>query len=448
MRRFLPALLLALAGTLLAAWLVPAEKAEVARKIAAFPDADRLTHQLRPLVLAAVAFIPAIGALCYGFAGTLGRYATRQFVSLLVISFAALAVVWLLIDLQDNVPDMKQSGRLAATAAELYGARVPEILVTLLPYALLLSLLFTLGRLSASREIVAMIQTGRGLARLTTPFIVTGFLAALLCAGLNYYWAPRAAAEEKRILDAARGVDQTAAEFVQFRNPRAPRLWMVGSFPLDYQSGAPLRQIRVIEENPDGTLKHILTAESASWNMTTCVWTFHKPIAKRLIDGDAPQFVTNLPDPLHVTGWDETPDEIIQPGLPAAELGIPGLKTWLDSHPVGGSASRSTHLTQWHHRWAQPFNCVILVLIATPLGVVFTRRGTSGGVAVTVFLCAGLLFLTTISLSLGDAGYLPPFLAAWLPNFGFGALALYLFHRRLTGRPIYQTLRRLIPNAA
>jgi hypothetical protein len=34
-------------------------------------------------------------------------------------------------------------------------------------------------------------------------------------------------------------------------------------------------------------------------------------------------------------------------------------------------------------------------------------------------------------------------MAAWLPNAFFALLGLYLFHRRMAGRPIYQSLLRL-----
>jgi hypothetical protein len=35
-----------------------------------------------------------------------------------------------------------------------------------------------------------------------------------------------------------------------------------------------------------------------------------------------------------------------------------------------------------------------------------------------------------------------------LPNIVFGTLAIFLFQRRLAGRPIYQTLRKFIPAEA
>ena len=65
-----------------------------------------------------------------------------------------------------------------------------------------------------------------------------------------------------------------------------------------------------------------------------------------------------------------------------------------------------------------------------------------------VFLSAGMLFFSNICLSVGDSGHLRPALAAWLPNLVFGILAVYLFHRRLAGRPIYQTLRKFMPSEA
>lgn len=445
LRRAIPALILTAIGILAAARWVPVEQAAVQDTLASFPDADPFTHHLRPLVLALLCFIPALAAWLYSLSGTLARYVTRQFLTLLGVCLGGLVIIWLLLDFQDNVDDIKASGDITATTLALYRARLPEILITLLPYALLLSLLLCLGRLSGSREIIAMIQTGRGLARITLPFITAGLLATAFCTGLNYHWAPRANALEKQVIDAARGRDATAAEMVLFRNPRSPRLWMVRSFPADWKNGAPLQGIRVISEDREGRITRILVASTASHDRLTGRWSFADAAIRRIKPGEAPRFIRDLPNPHIVTTWRETPAEIIQPGLPPEQLGIPDLTGWLKNHGRD-SRGKAAHLTQWHHRFSQPVNCLIVVLLATPLGIYFSRRGTSGGVAIAVFLAMGLLFLTTICLSLGDSSHLPPIIAAWLPNTLFGILALILFRRRLAGRPIYQTLRRLIPN--
>lgn len=448
MRRFFIPILLAFAGFGMAAKLVPGEQAAVADHLANFPDADPFTQQMRPAVLFGMLMLPALGGLLYSLAGTLPRYVARQFLTMLGISFGSLMLIWLLLDFQDNLDEIKASKDVWGTAGQLYAARLPDLIVTLLPYSLLLSVLFTLGRLSRSREIVAMTQTGRSLPRLTAPFLITGVLGTLLCAGLSYQWAPRANAAEKVILDTARGLNETAAEFVQFKNPRAPRLWMVGAFPPDFQKGAPLERVRVVMQNDDGTLRRMLIAKTATWDPETGAWSFANATVRKISAGQPPVYIQDLPDPYVVKTWRETPAEIIRPGLSPDQLGIPALVGWLHSRENSKMESKLKYLTQWHNRFAQPFNCMIVVLLAIPLGVVFSRRGTTGGVALAVFLAAGMLFLSNVSLSLGDAGHLSPAFAAWLPNLVFGALAFYLFQRRSSGRPIYEAIRRLVPNEA
>lgn len=448
MRRFTIPIILAVAGLAISAKLAPGEQAAVAEHLSNFPDADPITHQMRPVVMVGLWMLPALAGLLYAVSGTLSRYVTRQFLSILGITVGALMMIWLLLDFQDNHDEIKASGDILGTTASLYGARMPDLIVTLLPYSLLLSVLFSLGRLSNSREIVAMTQTGRSLPRLTAPFLVAGLLGAILCTGLNYQWAPRANAEEKLILDRARGLTGSAAESVKFKNPRAPRLWMVGSFPLDFEKGEPLERVRVVIQNEDDTLRRILIASTATWDGPTGAWSFADARIREITKGQAPIYLQNLPNPYLVKTWRETPAEIIRPGLSPNQLGIPALSGWLRARAEERLESKLNYLTQWHNRFAQPFNCIIVVLLAIPFGVVFSRRGASGGVALAVFLAAGMLFLSNISLSLGDAGYLPPVLAAWLPNLVFGLIALYFFHRRTSGLPIYQTIRRLIPNEA
>lgn len=454
MPRILVPLLLALAGALLALKIGPIEQAAVQEQLDSFPDVQAKAHLLRPVIAVLLCFLPAIGGILYYMGDTLARYVSRQFVAIFMICLVGLYAVWLMADLGDNINDLKDSRDAVGYAIQLYVARLPEVIVTLLPYALLLSILYCLGRLSRSREIVAMIQTGRGLTRLTLPFFVGGALAALLCAGLNYQWAPAAVAAENAILRKAKGQEGVAEPNIRYRNFEDRRLWMIGSFPPDYNKGAPLRRVTVIQENPDGTLANILSAKTASWSPLTRNWTFTDPqIADctpgKAPDGESPDFVKDQPpNPLIKKGWSEVPAQLIRPGLPAAQLGIPDLNDWLAANPMGTWASRGGHLTHWHYRWAQPINCLVVVLLAVPLGVVFTRRGASGGVAVAVFLCAGMLFLSNVCLTLGDSGDLKPVLAAWLPNAVFGVIALFLFQRRLAGRPIYQTIRKFIPAEA
>ena len=108
-------------------------------------------------------------------------------------------------------------------------------------------------------------------------------------------------------------------------------------------------------------------------------------------------------------------------------------------------APRRAYLTQWHYRWAQPWICLVVVLLSAPLGIAFTRRGTAGGVAIAAFLIGAMLLCSEAFLTLGDAGQITPLLAAWGTNLIFTIIALVLLWRRLQGRPIYQAILSRTP---
>lgn len=444
-KRILLILAAAALGALLCALILPGENRAVDKQLLGFPDSDIRGHELRPPILAVLCMLPAIACLLYSLGGTLDRYITRQFLGIFAICLSALFLIWLLIDLSDKISDFRNSDHIVTTILTFYATRSPAIFLLLLPYSLLLALLYSLGKLSTNREIIAMIQGGRGVVRITLPLIIAGLLCTLFSLGINYHWAPTAEGRQDEILAESMGKEASEATKVLYRNPESRRLWMIGAFPPDYEKGRPLRNVEVTTTGADRMIVSRLFASEASWDRETRRWNFLNPVISRFTPGNPP--VDEIPaGPLAFDGWSETPWLLIKPGLSAAYLGVPDLNTWLRDNTLHQQFSDpAPYLTQWHYRWALPFTCLVTVLLATPLAVHFSRRGAGGGVFLAVVLSALMLLLSNIILALGEAGTLKPALAAWLPNIGFALLGLYLFRRRITGRPIYHSLRKCLP---
>ena len=160
--RFILILALAAVGAALCALLLPAELHAVEQQLVGFPDSDVQAHQARPMVLAALCFLPALAGLAYALGDTLDRYITRLFLGVFGICLCSLFLIWWLIDLTDNIGDFRNVHHILLTIVTFYAIRMPPILLLLLPFSLLLALLHTLGKLSSNREIIAMIQSGRG----------------------------------------------------------------------------------------------------------------------------------------------------------------------------------------------------------------------------------------------------------------------------------------------
>ncbi|KAB2638514.1 MAG: YjgP/YjgQ family permease [Verrucomicrobia bacterium] len=449
--RFLLPLAFAALGAVLCGWLIPAELRAIAEQLTGFPDSDVNAHMARPYVLAGLCFLPAIAALVYACGGTLDRHIARHFGNIFCICLASLLLIWMLVDFADNLKNFRKASNMLGTAATYYQVRSPAVVLLVLPYALLLALIYSLGKLSRDREIIAMVQSGRSLIRLTAPLIGAGIWCSLLCLGLNYQWAPTAEGRQGEILDAARGILITEAKHVIYNNPDQHRLWMIGAFPKNYEKGEPLLNVEVTTTRPDGALVSRLLAKRARWDLQDNSWTFEAPVICHFTDGEAPKFETPNPPEFHC-GWTETPWQLIKPGLAAPFLGIPDLNGWLRAnttkhHTQPNKNAAAPYLTQWHYRWALPFTCLVTVLLAAPLSIYFSRRGPGGNLFLAIVLSALMIFSTGVFLNFGEAGLLHPALAAWLPNLVFSLLGLFLFHRRIADRSIYQSLRRLFTRA-
>jgi lipopolysaccharide export system permease protein len=50
-------------------------------------------------------------------------------------------------------------------------------------------------------------------------------------------------------------------------------------------------------------------------------------------------------------------------------------------------------------------------------------------VAGSIFICFAYFILQRVSIGLGVGGYLPPLIAAWLPNILFGGAGIILMSR-------------------
>jgi lipopolysaccharide export system permease protein len=86
--------------------------------------------------------------------------------------------------------------------------------------------------------------------------------------------------------------------------------------------------------------------------------------------------------------------------------------------------------TWWNKRVALFLSTFILIAITVPLASTY-RRGGGIGVFFAIGVGIGFIFfiLDGITLTLGEIGVVPAWMAAWIPLLAFSALALTLVFR-------------------
>ena len=161
----------------------------------------------------------------------LDRYVVEQFLQAYLYCIAGFVSIWFIFDVSDNISTFLDQRISRMLILQYYLTQVPQILVILLPVALLLALLFSLGRMSRSNEIVSMLTAGVSLPRILAPLLGIGLLTTAASTALNYSLAPHGEYAHKRLLEDPASRRQLLGMTAQiFRNRTDNRTWFIQQF--------------------------------------------------------------------------------------------------------------------------------------------------------------------------------------------------------------------------
>jgi LPS export ABC transporter permease LptG len=362
----------------------------------------------------------------------LDRYVLRYFLQAYIYCIAGFISIWFIFDLSDNISTFLDQRVSRTLILKYYLAQAPQILVILLPVALLLALLFSLGRMSRSNEIVSMLTAGVSLPRIIAPLLIAGFLTSASSLLLNYSLAPHAEYAHKKLLEDPQSHRRQLGFVAQvFRNRTDNRTWFIQQF---FPGENTFTTVHVIQQDAQDNIVRNYIATSAEYHPASKTWELKKV---KVVSYDEVGNITEIlpyTESLMITDWSETPFRLSSANVRAEYLSVPELRDYLQFNadfPATLLAPFETHL---EHRLALPWNCLIVALIAAPLGVGYSRRGILSSVAAAVLLVFAMNFVMHLSLALGEGARIGSWAAAWVPNIIFGFLGLVLIYFRSTNR--------------
>ena len=368
----------------------------------------------------------------------LDRYLLRNFLEpFLICSFGFLAI-WLVFDLADNARDFIDAGVSMRKVAFFYLTQLPQIILVSLPVGMLLALIFCLSRMSRSNEIISMLTAGMSVWRIVLPLALAGVVLTGLLTLLNYEAAPHAEAMKKMDLDQIkRGKKAGQKEVLEgylFRERQKDRTWFIKRFR---QATGTLDHVHITQHGPDGEIVSKWYARRAVFDAKTRTWTLERGMQVDFnAAGDVEQRTDFQTGVKAIEGWTETPWRIASAQYEPQNLTVPELREYLQFNADFPEVQLAPYRAYLWHRWAFPFQALIVVFIGAPLSIVFSRRGVIGGVAGAIFLYAGLLLSTYLFLALGKGWRMNAITSAWAPNAFFFAIGLALLYLRSTNRDL------------
>ncbi|MEZ0389194.1 MAG: LptF/LptG family permease [Verrucomicrobium sp.] len=390
-----------------------------------------------------------IGLLCtppviltyYARSKLLERYVLRSFLQPVMFCLIAFATLWIVMDLLDNMQDFQENKITRGQIFLYYVKLIPFIFVTVAPITLLLSTLYTLGRMSRTNELISMLGAGKSMFQVLKPFYIIACCASLLGLAANYHWAPVSAGNKEKLLENVK--ERIGKNFLvmglMYRNQEDRRTWFVGQVPEDLRNDR-LRRIEIRQENAQGRLEKGWFAKSTFWWPDRKVWTLYSGVEVTYKNGQ----VVSMQEfgqgtgaqRLDLENWTETPWILVSGTLVPDYLGVPDLISYIRGNAAYGTRKLSPYWTHLFYRFTFPWQCLVVVLFAAPLSVVFSRRGLVGGLATAVIFFFVLMFTDHLFLNLGKSNTIPPLLSVCLPHLLLGGLGVYLFKLRSENRDL------------
>jgi LPS export ABC transporter permease LptG len=366
----------------------------------------------------------------------LDRHLLKEMLLPFAFCLGGFFVFWSAAELIGEMEDLQKARLHGLEVVEFTLLRAPEKLVYLLPVALMLGLLYALTQHTKNNEITAMRTAGISLWRIGVPYLGFGLFLTFALFAANELVTPAAQARADNLLrrhaQSGPRTDRLVTGF-GFVNGGAQRRWAATSFNFDTTE---MRTVDVTEDLP-GNIRRVTRADRAIY--TNGGWAFFK-VEQLRGPWPGPELaksaVTNY---LFKREFTETPDEMWSDARVAkarsirrikqAEVPISVLLDYRRLHPKlppGDTAWLYTHL---HGRLAAPWTCVVVVMLALPFSTMTGRRNVFVGVAGSIFICFAFFIVAGVGLAFGTSGWLPPWLAAWLPNLLFGTLAVTMTAR-------------------
>lgn len=350
----------------------------------------------------------------------LSRYITATYLKLIGLTVGSFVAIYLVIDFLEKISRFSQSHGKPQYILLFFLFKIPAIINQVMPLAILMSTLLTLGILSRSSEIVAMQSCGISLKRIAKPLLVIAFILSLFTFFSNETIIPNTSQNLKYIEEV----------LIQGKNPstffRLNNIWYRDeNYILQARLFIPtiwtLKGVTLWQTTDEMQPTKRLEAEEGIWNGQ--YWTLKNVTERSFSNGTvvATRKIPSLPVPLQLKVsdlkvWDKY----------AEDMGFFKLKKYTDKlRKAGYDATR--YQAQMYAKISMPFACLIMAFVGIPFSL---RGGRSSGIALGIGLSIGIGFayfiINAILISFGETGILPPLVSAWAANFIFALSAIWL----------------------
>jgi LPS export ABC transporter permease LptG len=348
-----------------------------------------------------------------GFPTLLDRYVIRRLLVPLVMVVLSTALLYVVVDLTDRISDIGENDAPFEVVVAYYWNLVPQVIVDVIPFGLLIGVLIVLTVLERQQELTALKGAGISLFRMTVPVLLVALLGAAAMWALGEWIVPSSNRVRERLLDRIKGRDTVRSY------SGGHRQWLLSRddstfynflrYDVEHQTLVRFNMYRV-DENMG--LRFILYSHRVRYRNGAWVadsgWY-------RTIDPDGTDDFHRIQSPLEL-GIVEGPGYFGQEYRSPSEMNHRELMDYIEELQDSGYRPHNL-IVRWHQKFSYPLSAIVMVCLALPFGL--NRGGrrvtTMQGIALALGLGIVYAILVAVFGKLGEAAVLPPMVGAWAP---------------------------------
>lgn len=355
------------------------------------------------------------------------------FVNLLVFTF-----ILLLAKVLELTELVVVKGVQPGTILRLLAYSIPFFLSLTIPMSTLLAVLLTFLRLSGDNEITVLKSAGVGLYQLIPSIVLFCLWTFLLTSYMTLTLVPASnQAFRNELLALAKARADVSIKERVFNEDFTKMVLYVNQIPPDADL---MRDVFIQDDRDSQTVSVILAS-----NGRIVTDPRQRALIFELFDGVVDRVDRTLvsTETIYFNRYDlklDIESELAKGGLKAPDqYEMDQEELWAAIDDLRDAPDRTRYnlyIMEAHKRFSLPFACIVLGLVAVPLGVQFRVKGRNWGM--TMGLAVFLIYYVLLSAgwSFGESGEYPPSLGMWMPNIIIGVGALYMLRQANREAPI------------
>ncbi len=353
----------------------------------------------------------------------LDKYIIKQFILTILFGLVAFLLIFVIIDMMENLDDFIDQNVPTRFILQYYLVFMPEILRLMLPVAVLLASLFTVGKMSNLSELTAIKAGGVSFYRFMAPFLVVAAIISIFAIYFGGYGAPMANKHKVYIEQnyMKKGLEPAGTNiFFQDTKTRIVNIFYFDAF------NNQANRVSIQEFDKDNFTKMFsrIDAVRMRYDSTNSSWILYDGIKRTFTnEGEtAEKFAETRTKDLNFS-----PSDVIKKQRKPEEMSLNELDEYANEQLRTGNDPTRVNI-EYHSRIAFAFTSLVVVLFGLPISAHKRWGGLAIQFGISLLITFVYLVFMKIFQAFGKNGVLNPFMTAWIANFIFLAAAfIFIF---------------------